>query len=219
MALTKSIGAYADEIIAELGYQSVEKKIDRRNVIVRMDSVRSQLMGILLHSGTIQSGETSVYIKKGTTYAFPDVFYISRSTPIAFDLTRSKYYSDMPTEWVSFEGNNGIRVIRLAQDNMQGYFISQRTGSSTMFGELESAELGGAVGYEIEGQRLWYNNMPANQYTEALVTYIPTLTALQETDTLPCDGTFASILMDKTRDSFLIQKQTPEDKSIDGGSN
>lgn len=217
--LTKSIGAYADEIIAELGYQTVEKKLDRRNVIVRMDSVRSELMGILLYSGTIQSGQTSMYVKKGSSFTFPDNFYISRSSAVIFDTTRLRYYSDMPTEWVSFDGNNGIRLVRLAQDNQGNYFISQRNGSSSLYGELESAALGGNIGYEIEGSRLYYNNMPANQYTEVLITYIPTLTALSESDTLPCDGTFASILMDKTREAFLIQKATAEDKSIDGGSN
>jgi hypothetical protein len=215
-----TIGQAADEISTELGYNSIDKKPNRRNIIARMDMVRSELMSILINSGTIQSGQTSVYIKRGVAYDFPDVFYISRLAPLVFDATQQKYYSEMPTGYVAFGSNNGIRMVKPKHDRSSStYFISQMNGASVSFANLESAALGGMIGYEVEGQRIYYNNMPANQYTEVLITYIPTLMALTEEDALPCTGDFASILLDKTRDSFLIQLQRKEDKTIDSTSN
>ena len=215
------IGAAADQIIEELGYNSVDKKPDRRNIIVRMDAVRSELMGVLANGGVISSGQTQIRARQGQVYEFADVFYISRTTPVTYDTTRQRYYSDMPTEFVSFGSvNNGIRVIRPKHTNVgSNYFIAQMAGASVAYGSLESANLGGMIGYEIEGQKLFYNNMPANQYTDILITYIPTLLALNESDVLPCDSTFASILMDVTRERFMIQLQVPEDKTVDSNSN
>lgn len=217
------IGAAADQIIAELGYQSVEKKLDRRNVIVRMDAVRSELMAIMSSGGVLSAGtqsQTQIRPNKSMAYDFPDVFYVSKTAPILFDNTRARYFSNMPTEYVAFGNNNGIRAVRLAQDNVgSNYLISQVASASVSYGELESSMLGGLMGYEIEGMKLFYNNMPANQYTEMLITYIPSLLALRETDILPCTGEFASVLLDRTRDSFLMQKGTREDKAIDGQSN
>lgn len=215
------IGQAADEISTELGYNSIDRKPNRRNIIARMDAVRSELMGVLANGGVISSGQTQIYAKKGVVYEFADVFYISRTAAVNYDANRLRYYSDMPTDYLSFGSvNNGIRVIRPKQTNVgSNYFISQMAGASVAFGSLESANLGGMVGYEAEGQRLYYNNLPANQYTEILITYIPTLMALSETDILPADQTFMSILLDKTRDSFLIQKGTQEDKSVDSNSN
>lgn len=220
MAITKSIGTCCDEVIAELGFNSVDAKIDRRNVMVRMDAVRSELMGVLANGGVIGAGQTQIRATKGQPYEFNDIYYISRATPVSYDANRLRYYSEMPTDWVSMPNNNGIRIIRPKQTNVgSNYFIAQMAGASVAYGSLESANLGGMIGYEIEGNKLFYNNMPANQYSEILITYIPTLMALRETDILPADATFASILLDMTKNSFLVQLQKTEDKSVDSNSN
>lgn len=219
MAIPKSIGVAADQIIEELGFNSIDKRVDRRNIIVRMDAVRSELMGVLANGGVISSGQTMI-TAKGRPYEFNDIYYTSKLTAVSYDTSRLRYFSVMPTDWVSMPNNNGIRTIRPKQTNVgSNYFIAQMAGASVAYGSLESANLAGMIGYEVEGKLLFYNNMPANQYSEVLVTYIPVLMALLETDTLPCDATFASILLDKTRDSFLIDKGTKEDKAVDSNSN
>lgn len=215
-----TIGVFCDEIIKELGYDTVDKKLDRRNIIVRADAERAELMGVIAGGGAISAGQSHIRPTKGRVVNFPDIFYISRSTPVQFDTSRGKFFSNMPTDWLSFDGNNGIRVVRLAKDNVgSNYMVAQMAGAGVLFGSLESAQLGGQIGYEIEGTKLFYNNMPANQYNEVLVTYIPTLQALAETDILPCDATFAATLMAKTREAFMPQRQIPQDLANDGKSN
>lgn len=217
--MNKSIGVIADEIITELGYSSVDKKLDRRNVIVRLDAIRTELMGVLASGGVIASGQTQ--IRAGNSpYEFNDVYYITRNLSIAFDESRERYVSTIPTDYVTFENNSGIRVIRPKKANTgSNYFINQRLGASVTYGSLESSNLGGMIGYEVEGKTIWWNNMPANVYTEVLITYIPTLLALSETDFLPCTGEFAAILLDKTKQAFMEQLQIKEDKLIDNASN
>lgn len=213
------IGAAADTIIKELGYDSVDRKIDRRNVIKRMDAMRSEMMSVLANGGNIQAEQIVLKINV-TPSELPDIFYVSKEADILLDEVRKKYYSNMPTEYVSFFSNNGIRVIKPVQaDSGSHYFINQRAGASVLYGSLESAALGGMVGYEIEGQKVYYNNLAANTYPKVLITYIPALSGLREDEEMPCTGEFASMLLTKTRDSFLIQKATPEDKAVDSRSN
>lgn len=218
MGTNKSIGVIADEIILELGYQSSEKKIDRRSVIVRMDAIRSELMSNLSYYG-IYIGNGYRYQIDGNPTNLPDIYYTSREADVLFDDRRKRFYSDMPSEYVSFNNVNGIRQIKPVQGNTGGYFWSQRNGASSAFGELESSLLAGAVGFEIEGQKVYYNNMPLNTYATVLITYIPALSGLAETDIMPCSAEILGQIMDKTKESFLIQKATPEDKSTDSASN
>lgn len=213
------IGQAADQIIRELGYQTVEKKLDRRNVIRRLDAERSQLMGILSQGGTIQGDQYIVNIRT-TPQELPDIFYVTKNTPVIFDTTKQRFTAIMPTEYVMLINNNGIRVIKPLQDTVGStYMINQRAGASVLYGSLDSASLGGMVGFELEGQHINFNNMPANTYSYVSVTYIPTLSGLREDDIMPCTGDFLSVLLDKTRDAFLIQKATPQDLTIDNKSN
>lgn len=217
--MVKSIGVIADEIITELGYQSVDKKLDRRNVIVRLDAVRTELMGVLASGGVIASGQTQIRPTK-FPYEFNDVYYITSSMDITFDCNRGRYVSEIPTDYVTFESNSGIRLIRPKKAVVgSNYFIHQKLGASLSYGSLESSGLGGMIGFEIEGKTIWWNNMPANMYESVLITYIPTLLALKETDMLPCTGEFASILLDITKQKFIEQLGIQEDKVIDSTSN
>ncbi len=216
------IGAFADEIIAELGYMSADKKLDRRNIIVRADAEIGALLSAAIYMGTMVGGEWRLKIDEQMSEP-ADVLFISRTTPILYDSDRDIYYSVAPTEFRSFHSFSGIRRIKPVKANTSGLlmdaptdFINQRSGAATAYGLLESAQLGGAVGYEIEGQKWYYNNLPLNVYDKVLVTYLPMLTGLKETDTLPMSAEFASMLMDKVKNSFLIQKATPPDNVTDG---
>jgi hypothetical protein len=214
-----TIGSAADQIIRELGYDSVDKRLDRRNVIKRMDAVRSEMMSVLANNGSIQGDQYLIRINV-TPSELPDIFYVSREADILLDEVRKKYYSNMPSEYVSFYSNNGIRVIKPVQaDSGSHYFINQKAGASVLYGSLESAALGGKVGYEVEGQKVYYNNLSPNTYTKVLITYIPSLSGLREDDEMPMTGELISLLLTKTRDSFIIQKSVPEDKVVDSRSN
>jgi len=208
------IGQCADEIIAELGYSEVSKQLDRRNVLVRMDAVRNEIMSLLAYDGVVFNGQLQIKIDR-TASDLPDIYYVSKTTPVTFDTVRARFTSKMPTEYVSFGNVNGIRQIKATQDNTGGYFIGQTAGASSAFGLLESAQLAGSIGYELEGQDIYYNNMPANQFKQVLVTYIPRLSGLKEEDIMPCSAEIESLILNRTKESFLLQRQIPPDTVID----
>lgn len=211
------IGAFADQVIKELGYFTSEKKLDRRNVIVRADSKMRGLLAALSYDGVYAGGgEWRVKIDTQPT-ELPDNLFISRTAPVVYDNTRAQHYVTVPTEYVSFKNMNGIRWVSPTQDRTDG-FINQKAGSSGAYYLLESSALGGAKGYEIEGQNLYLNNFPLNTYTELLITYLPALLGLKETDIMPMSGEIADMLMTAVRDSFMLQKATPENKTTDSNS-
>lgn len=212
------IGVGADQVIAELGYMTSEKKLDRRNVIVRMDTVHRSLLTALAYNGTYMGqGEWRSKIDTEPS-ELPDVLYISRTAPVLYDKGRGRYYFTMPGDYISFKNNNGVRWVAPLQDPTDG-FICQAAGASGAYYLLESSELGGAKGYELEGQRAYLNNFPLNTYEELLITYLPALSGLKETDVLPMSAEIAKQLLDATRDSFLIQLQRPQDLTQDTVSN
>jgi hypothetical protein len=205
------IGVFADQIIEELGYTTPEKKLDRRNVIVRADAIRQKLIGQLFTGATLVTESSRIGIVK--QHEVDDAYYISRTAPVLFDTVRAKHFARIPTGRISFSQNSGIRITRGAQDNTGGYFIEQKAGSGSAYGLLESAKLGGKIGFEVEGNVLWFNNMPPDTYPNVLITYIPSLIDLQEEDELPTE--FPQTLMDEVKNSFILQKQLQQDLSND----
>lgn len=212
------IGAFADNILEELDYQTIQtRKLDRRNIILRADEVRSELLANTIYSATKQGDNFIVKYDK-EFMELPDIMFVSRKMAVTKDLVRDRFFSTMPSSFVSFGSQNGIRMIRPAQDNAPvaqdqplPYFIAQKAGASLSYGLLESAQLAGGIGYEIEGQKVFYNNMLPGIYDEVLVTYLPTLAGLQETDEMPCPAEFISMLATKVKNEFMFQRQFPAD--------
>ncbi len=215
------LGAFCDLLIDELGYATVDKKIDRRVIIVRADAVRSELLAAGNYDATMVNGNWQYNIADDLK-ELPDQLFISRAAEVKFSTSRGKFYSDMPTSYISFKNKSGIRIVHGLLDNSGSgmfqppvAFMAQRAGENVAFNLLESTRLLGGIGYEIEGQQIFYNNMASGTYNNALITYMPALTGLQETDELPISGEFINLLLDKTKQAFLLQKQIPENKTND----
>ena len=211
-----SLGAFADQIIEELGYTTQDKGLDRRNVIVRADAVRTEMISNLVTGATLVTPTARVGIV--AQRELTDIFYISRTANVTFDLGTQRFYADMPTEYITFNSYSGIRKVAGVQDNsgtigIPTLFFAQKVGSSSAYNELESSRLMGGIGYEAEGQRLYFNNMPAGTWVKVLITYIPSLIGMSEEDTLPCSGEFASQLMDATKAAFGFKRGIPENQT------
>lgn len=209
-----TLGIFADQIIEELAYFTIDKKLDRRNVFVRADAIRAELIGQMFTGATIVNPTARIGIVKQNE--INDAYYISKTAPVQLDSIRNRFYAVIPTERISFTYNSGIRIVRGAQDNTGGYFIEQKAGSGSAYGLLESAQLGGKIGFEVEGNTLWFNNLLPDTYPNVLITYIPSLLGLKETDILPVE--FPESLMDATKQSFLLQKQLPQNLTNDNVS-
>ena len=183
-------------------------------MLFRSDIIRTELIGMLFTGATIVKPNARIGIVKQNE--INDAYYISKEAKVEFSSTRNKFYSVIPTERVSFTYNSGIRIVRGTQDNTGGYFIEQKAGSGSLYGLLESANLGGKIGFEIEGNTLWFNNMQPSTYESVLITYIPSLIGLQETDILPVE--FPEQLIDATKQAFLLQKEVPQNLTNDNVS-
>ena len=148
-----------------------------------------------------------------------------------YDCEGGFYYSILPGEVVTFKTKSGIRIVRPTQTNeaAQGAninlqsdrtdFVQQELGAGTAYGLLESAQLTGAVGYEIMMRSgtpgiLKYNNFQPGYCPNAAIIYLPRLWngGLDENDMMPMDDTFAQQLMDLTVAAFTQQKQSSRDK-------
>lgn len=214
------IGAFADNILEELDYQTIQqRKLDRRNIILRADEVRSELLANTIYNATRQGDNYIIKYDKEFS-ELPDIMFISRTAKVLKNDLRGRYYSDMPSAFVSFGSQNGIRMIRPIQDNSivsqndpLNYFIAQKAGAGLSYGMLESAQLAGGIGYEIEGQQIFYNNMLPGVYDEILITYLPALSGLKETDEMPCPAEFISMLATKVKNEFQFQRQYPADQN------
>jgi len=215
------IGSFCDQVIEELGYTTQDKGLDRRNVIVRADAIRTEMISHLVTGATLVSESARVGIV--SQRELNDTLYISRVVPIAFNPVRGRFFANMPTEYLNFNEYSGIRAVRGLQANTTDVdvpvlFFHQRVGAGVAYGQLESATLMGGIGFEVEGMKIWFNNMPAGSYPNALITYIPSLLGLTEEDILPCSGEFTKMLMDRTKEAFMLKRQTPEDKTADSRS-
>jgi len=209
-----TIGAMADLVLEQLGYATVDRKGDRRMIIHHADAIRTELIGQMFTGATIVTPSARIGIVKQNE--INDAYYISKSAPVTFDAVRNKFYANIPTERVSFTYNSGIRIVRGAQDNTGGYFIEQKAGAGSLYGLLESANLGGKVGFEVEGNTLWFNNLEPTTYSNVLITYIPSLLGLKETDILPVE--FPQQLIDATKQAFMLQKELPQNLTNDNVS-
>ena len=175
-----TLGVFADEVIEELAYFTVDKKLDRRNIFVRADIIRTDLIGQLFTGATLVTPTARIGILKQNEVN--DAYYVSKIAPVQYDAARDRYFANVPTERISYTYNSGIRMVRGAQDNTGGYFIEQKAGAGSAYGLLESANLGGKAGFEIEGNMLYFNNFTPASYPNVLITYIPSLLGLKETD-------------------------------------
>lgn len=211
------VGVFCDSVIEELGYHTSEKSIDRRNVQVRAAIEHRTLLAALVYGGTyLGQGVWRMKIDEDAR-ELPDSLFITKAVPVQFDATRNRNYVTVPSPFISFENNNGIRWV-CAKHDTTDYFISQRSGASGAYNLLESAMLAGMKGYEIELQSLWMNNFPPNVYQELLITYLPALEGLKETDILPMPGEIAKMLADAVVDSFKLKRSIPINNTVDSVS-
>jgi hypothetical protein len=196
------IGTFADLCIAKLGYNSIDKKVDRREIIAYADAVRCELYGAML---------------KGEYAELPDHLLKSVVEDVKYDTSRARYYANKP-EHIDLDAANGIRRVGDILDDSQ-YFIEVANGSTAMYGELESTGLAGKKGFWEEGNKIYFTNMLPSEYEKVRITYAPSLLSLKLRDEMPMSADYAKTLIDTVVQSFFIQKQTPQDKANDNVSN
>lgn len=219
------LGEFADNILERFDVTTMaSKKADRRNIIVEADIIRSELLAAGNYSATLVQGQAWQFNIGNDVKELPDILFMSKEAEVKWNEYRGCYYSTMPTEFVMFKNKTGIRAIKGIRDrsaqtanDRRVDFVSQKAGTGVAYGLLESAALGGGIGYEIEYKQgtpgvLYYNNMTPNEFCKVLITYLPKLSALSEDDVLPMDDTFAKMLEDRVVMAYMQQRQSGRDK-------
>ncbi len=226
------IGDFQDLVLAKYDYQNIEsKKADRREILVQADAILGQLFAAGNYSATLVQDKWQFNIGNDLK-DLPGILYISKVATVLCNEQRNRFWSILPGEVRTFKNKSGIRIIHGIQTNEANEganinwqsdrtdFVEQKTGAGVAYGLLESAQLAGGIGYEIEMVSgtpgvVYYNNFPDGLYPSVLITYLPRLWngGLSEDDMMPMDDTFAKFLIDETFAAFVPQRMYSRDKN------
>jgi hypothetical protein len=196
----------ADGIILLMGYNSQDKKLDRRLVWFVADRVMPQLI--------------DNYAK---TYGFGidealENFITVKESELKYNSRRKQRYADIPTPALTFPGYSTIRQIGDIQDETTT-FVAVKNGQQAIISNLEVGGLGGRIGYRLEQNRIWFVNIPDGVYTHVLVKYVPTISGVSDSEQLAIPSVIEGDLINLIMQVLREQKITPEDKNSNNVSN
>lgn len=196
----------ADGVILSMGYNSIDKKLDRRLVWFWAD----RLIPVLIEKQANAKGLTAEEIA--------DNFVITKEAEVKFSTRRQQSYADLPTPMMNIAGFSSIRQVGDIQDETNT-FVPVKAGQQAIIKNLEVGGLGGRTGYRLEGTRLWFINIPQGVYEFVLVKYLPTITGLKDTDQIVIPAQEEFDLVNMIKQSLQEQKLTPEDKTVNNVGN
>ena len=180
------------------------KPFDERDVYLEAESCRNYLIEkyLNLYGEDIQ-GE---FI---TTY---------EAVPVLKNEARNRYYSVMPAQLVSARSTRNISGIRQVSGVQEEYdvFIPLKSGDLSVFNGLEASGLGCQIGYWIESDKLYYENMPALfDGKTVMVKMISSIYSLDEDEYIPIPASVEVELEDMIFERLLMMYQTKEDRIPD----
>jgi len=196
----------SDGVILLLGYNSVDKKLDRRLVWFIADRIIPTLISNLANSEGLPAEDVA------------DNFVIYKDADVKFSQKRQQYYADIPTPLMNIAGFSSVRQVGDSQDESTT-FVPIKQGQQAIIKNLEVGGLGGRIGYRLEGNRLWFVNIPDGVYTSVALKYLPTISGLKDEDQIMIPATIELDLINMIKQSLQEQKLTAEDKSVNNGSN
>lgn len=196
----------ADGVILSLGYNSQDKKLDRRLVWFWAD----RLIPALVEKISKEMG-------MGTEDTMTD-FVTTKEAKVFYSERRQQYYTDIPTPTIEMPGYSKIRQIGDIQDE-ETAFVPVQNGQQAIIKHLEVGGLGGRIGYRIEGNRVFFVNMPNGVYETVLMKYVPTVAGLDDDEDVRLPATAEYQLINMIVAQLQEQKMTPEDKDVNSVDN
>lgn len=191
----------ADGVILLMGYNSADKKLDRRLVWFVADRIIPMLIDRLAKSQGMSAEDVA------------DNFITVKDVDVKFSTKRQALYADLPTPMMNIAGFSSIRQVGDSQDETT-VFVPVKQGQQAIIKNLEVGGLGGRIGYRLEGTRLWFINMPQGEYSSVMVKYLPSITGLKEDEQITIPASVEADLVNMIMQSTEIQKITPEDKTV-----
>lgn len=196
----------ADGVILSMGYNSQDKKLDRRLVWFWADRLIPSLINNLAKSEGLAPEDIA------------DNFVIIKEADVKYSNKRQQYYADLPTPIMNIAGFSSVRQVGDVRDETTA-FVPVKSGTQVIINNLEVGGLGGRIGYRLEGSRLWFINIPTGVYSTVLLKYLPTITGLNDSDQLMIPANIEFDLVNLIKQSLQEQKLTPEDKTVNNADN
>jgi hypothetical protein len=137
------------------------------------------------------------------------------AVPILRNTVRNKLYSELPSQLVSLKGGRGLRQISTSQDE-ENVFIPINSGDDGVYRGLEASNLGGQIGYWLEGSKVLYKNMP--DYFEGktvMIKMISSLSSIDEDERIMIPASVEKEFIDMVVAMMKGARFTPKDEIAD----
>ena len=181
--------------------------VDVRDIYLEIEASRNSLIQELLNS---TSNDISSEFE--TTY---------ENVPVLKDVNRNRFYSTLPSQLISLviKGNSsnskGVRQISGMQDEYS-VFIPTNSNDTGVFYGLEAGNMGGKVSFWVEGNKVFYENMPYYYENKTvLIKMISSIYSLPEDAFIPIPAGVEKKLEEMVYTSMMAMRGTPVSKNAD----
>lgn len=204
MSVTKKqIGELVKSIL-EANHSTSQTKFDERIVWKMVDIARDYLI-------------TRAYwnARKDSSYTLNDEFISSLSATVKKDEERNLFYLSLPARIVSLPDDRGlVQVLPKKNENIQ--FVRIKAGSNAVYANLEAGQIGGKTGYWLEGQKIWFKNLPPQfGSVELLIKLILGADYFDIDDVLPIPSDYQAELLQLVLQFISGEKQIEQDRAVD----
>lgn len=197
----------AEKILRRIygGDYSPSASVKKQDVYLEMEAARNSIIQNLLNKSY-----NDISSEFETTYE--DVLVLK-------NVNRERFYSILPAQLISLviknNSSNGVGVRQISgMKDEYDVFIPMNSNDTGVFYGLEAGMLGGKIGYWVEGDKVFYENLP--YYWEGktvLIKMISSIYSLDEDDFIPIPAGEELNLEDLVYQRMMGMKSAPEDKS------
>jgi len=148
------------------------------------------------------------HINGNFIYSFSDI-------TVDRDTNKSLYYSTIPATTVTLPYDMGVYQISRMKDQKDA-FVPLQNGFSALFEGLKSFKLEGRIGYYLEGDRIYYENMDVkNKVSTVLMKLIAPIGSVSEEDNINIPDDIQSEIVTMTVQLYATEQQLPHDEQSD----
>lgn len=141
-------------------------------------------------------------------YAFEDI-------EVQKDAKKGLFFSILPSTTIDLPYDMGIHQISRMKDQAR-VFIPLQNGFSGLFEGLKSHKLAGRIGYYLENDRVYYENMTVtNEVSTVLMKLVVPLSVLDVDDEVNVPDDIQSEIISGVVQLYSIEQENPHDEISD----
>ena len=141
-------------------------------------------------------------------YSFSDI-------TVNKDVDKSLFYSELPSTMISLPYDMGVYQISRVKDQKNA-FVPLQNGFSALFDGLKSSKLEGRIGYYLENDRVYYENMDIlNKVDTVLIKLVVPLGSVGDEDDINVPDDMQMRIVGAVVQLYATEKQIPHDEQSD----